>query len=341
MKSEVSMADVARIAGCSRSTVSLALRDHPSIPRATRNRVLDVVEQLGYRTNPLVAALMAQRRNRRYAANPTIAVLSRHELASRIRKHAFYRAQLDGVAASAAALGFNVEYLDLKARGMTPVRAKRILQARNIRGAIVAPLPQGETTLEFDFSGLAAVALGFSCHSPLMERVANDHFLSSTRAVAECAALGYKRIGFVNTRDAVRRFDGRWLAGYQFALQQHRMPAQPEPLLPQSNEHVIGSLPSWLSRERPDVVILAHTEKAFQRLIPSGIGRVLLAVDSADGANTGIYQNYPELGRLAVEQLVRKLYINAFSSTPYSHDHLIEGLWVPGSTATGPGTRRR
>ena len=54
------MLAVAERAGFSRATVSRALRNHPGIPEATRQRVVDAAAALGYRPNPLVAALMAQ-----------------------------------------------------------------------------------------------------------------------------------------------------------------------------------------------------------------------------------------------------------------------------------------
>ena len=62
------MKHVAAAAGVSVMTVSLALRRVPSIPAETRERVLAVAEKLGYRRNPLVAALMADLRGRRRPA---------------------------------------------------------------------------------------------------------------------------------------------------------------------------------------------------------------------------------------------------------------------------------
>jgi LacI family transcriptional regulator len=339
MKAEISMEDVARAAGCSRSTVSLSLRNHPSVPAVTRNRIRQVAEKLGYRPNPLISALMTSRRHRRFAANATVAVLSAYPPASPSRRLAFYRDQMAGIAAGADALGFAVENFDLKSPGLTSSCIRRTLRARNIRGIIVAPLPQGETAIDFDFTDLAAVALGLSLHTPVMERVANDHFNSAVRAVSECVALGYRRIGFVNTRDASFRFGHRWAAGFALAIQQHRLTDQPAPLCPDWLEDVARAIPEWLAAERPDVVILAHTEKELQKLIPPSIGKVLLGVDSLEDATTGIYQNAFELGRIALEHIVQKLYINSFSLPSQAHDHLFEGIWVRGTTALGPKRR--
>lgn len=57
------MADVARKAGVSRTTVSFVLNDaeHANIPASTRQRVLDSATALGYRPNAAARALVSQR----------------------------------------------------------------------------------------------------------------------------------------------------------------------------------------------------------------------------------------------------------------------------------------
>lgn len=58
-------ADVARLAGVSRATVSYVLNDQPgqSIPEVTRTRVLDAARDLGYTPNAAAKALRAGRSN--------------------------------------------------------------------------------------------------------------------------------------------------------------------------------------------------------------------------------------------------------------------------------------
>ena len=58
------MKHVAAAAGVSLAAVSLALRRDRSIPEATRARIEAAAARLGYRPNPLVAALMADLRGR-------------------------------------------------------------------------------------------------------------------------------------------------------------------------------------------------------------------------------------------------------------------------------------
>lgn len=55
------MLDVARVAGVSAQTVSRVLRDHPYVSEDKRRRVMDAVEQLGYRMNTAARALSSGR----------------------------------------------------------------------------------------------------------------------------------------------------------------------------------------------------------------------------------------------------------------------------------------
>ena len=56
-----SIRDVARLAGVSHQTVSRVLNNHPSIRPETKQRVLDVMEQLQYKPNRAARALVTSR----------------------------------------------------------------------------------------------------------------------------------------------------------------------------------------------------------------------------------------------------------------------------------------
>src|SRR6266536_5394470 len=53
--------DVARLAGVSRNTVSLAIRDSPRVKVETRERVMRIVRETGYRPNFAARALAGRR----------------------------------------------------------------------------------------------------------------------------------------------------------------------------------------------------------------------------------------------------------------------------------------
>ncbi|WP_207454550.1 LacI family DNA-binding transcriptional regulator [Herbiconiux sp. SYSU D00978] len=58
-----SIRDVAKLAGVSHQTVSRVLNDSPSIKPATKQRVLDVMNEVGYRPNRAARALVTSRSN--------------------------------------------------------------------------------------------------------------------------------------------------------------------------------------------------------------------------------------------------------------------------------------
>lgn len=55
--------DIARMAGVSRSTVSLVLNNSPSVSESTRSRVLDVIGTVGYRPSAQARGLVSRRSN--------------------------------------------------------------------------------------------------------------------------------------------------------------------------------------------------------------------------------------------------------------------------------------
>ena len=58
---DVTQDDVARVAGVSRSLVSLALNGSPKVAAETRRRIAEAATTLGYRVNAAAASLARQR----------------------------------------------------------------------------------------------------------------------------------------------------------------------------------------------------------------------------------------------------------------------------------------
>ena len=59
----ITMKDVALKIGVHTTTVSLALRNSPQLPLATRERIQTVARKMGYRQDPMLTALVAYRAN--------------------------------------------------------------------------------------------------------------------------------------------------------------------------------------------------------------------------------------------------------------------------------------
>lgn len=107
----VSMSDVARAAGVSKNTVSLALRNDPQIPEKTRARISRVARKMGYRRNPVVGDLMARLHSggaRRFQS--TLALVNANQERGAFADHPTIPVFVKGCRSRAAELGYNLDF---------------------------------------------------------------------------------------------------------------------------------------------------------------------------------------------------------------------------------------
>jgi len=227
------MKSVAEACGLSRAAVSMALRNHPKIPKATRERVFAAAKKVGYKPNPLVSALMSAR-VRHTPATGNMALLNLDVTEERDGFTA-------GALAQAEQLGYSMEEYVLK-KPMTAERLRRILIARGVRGIVILPAKYAPFHLDFDFSGFAVAAIGFSVKNERLTRITSDPYLRMLEAIRQASQRGYTRLGIVNDRDLEERFNHAMAAGAAIApevldrpLEIHRFytdPGQKPPLPP-------------------------------------------------------------------------------------------------------------
>ena len=337
------MQDVAHAAGVARSTVSLALRGDRSIPPVTRDRILSMAKRMGYRANPLVSALMSALHARRTSHKHTVlAYVTSDPEDAPWRTYRVFLELREGAERRAEELGYRLEEFPLRAPGMTPSRYVQILRARDILGLLVAPLPRDERAIELDFGGFAVVGIDTSVASPPLERVSNDHFQSALLAVQKCRELGYRRIGFIFSRQVSARLENRWLAACQLVWSETPEKFRVSPLLPARSSDIAASIPAWYRRERPDVVIMSEVNPHGHYPLPPKVGMVSLSVEEPSrGILTGIYQDHRRLGAIAIEHLVARLERCEFGPSDLGRLHLVAGQWEPGTTAPGRGRGRQ
>ena len=340
---KVSMQDVAMRAAVSRSAVSLALQGHPSLPTATRDRILAVARRLGYRKNPLVAALMSVRRTGadQSANRAPLAFLTAHTPPDSWRQVATHRRFHAAACARAAELGFRLDEFSLGDPGLRPERVRAVLQARGIHGLLVAPLPGEYTRLDFDVADFAVVGLGLSVHEPGIDRVADDHFHAAELAVERCRTLGYRRIGLALAANISRRLEHRWWSGALVAQQALRPRARIPALMPETRDEIPPLLGAWIARHGVDAVVFAMSDAEWMARAPAAVGLVSLSVHDGSGKIAGIRQNERRVAEDAVDLLVSKLHHWHSGASVAPRLQLVRGDWSDGLSAPGAGRHRR
>lgn len=337
----ITMQQVADAVGLSRSAVSLALRNHPSIPPATRARVAEAARSLGYRPNPLVAALMSQHlRLRPRRQRPTLAYVTSHPTDDPWRNYPAFVQMYDGATRRAAELGYRVEEFALARLQSNPARLIEILRARNINGIFLAPLPGSMRTLDLDVADFATVGLGLSVMEPVIRRVTADIFQVGRLAAQRCADLGYRRIGFAASAEMSSRLEHRMFAGYRQGLWDRGLEETVPALLAPHTGTFSTFLPSWCRKAKPEVVLFGTFDRGCLRAVPPEIGCVNLNVENIRSETTGVYQNLPRVGAMAAEQLHMALQQNAVGPLEQPQTYLHGGFWVAGTTSPGVGVYR-
>ncbi|MFM9956210.1 MAG: LacI family DNA-binding transcriptional regulator [Opitutaceae bacterium] len=339
----VTLQNVADRAGVHRSTVALALRDHPRIPAATRARIRALADQLGYRQNPLVAALMRSRRSGQTVKHVTLAFVTNYPTRDGWRPAHHDRPDFfPGAAARAKDFGYQLEHFWLGERGMTPVRFSTILEARGIHGVIVGRLPPGRHALELEWERFSCVALGLTLRSPVLHHVTENHFDTAWQGMQRCRERGYRRVGFVfsEANDSPRvgdRWLGAFLAQQQLFPQADRLP--PCATVPADEK----SFREWFERVRPDALLASHARpvlawlERMERRVPRDVGLIDLAGDHPELECAGVYADPAALGALAVEMLVAVMYRNETGVPHDQHEILLTGEWRDGKTLPNRG----
>ena len=331
------MKHVAEAAGVSVMTVSLALRRAPSIPEATRERVRAAAEKLGYRRNPLVAALMADLRGRkaRGAEAHVIAYVESYPATATKQQAGTLRRFRAGAVAGAAKHGFALQGFRLGEGGLSEARLEQVLEARGIRGVVFAPFPRTDSALTQPWRNHALAAVGYSLARPALHRAVNHQAHSIRLALAELRARGYRRIGFVIRRHEDERTERNWLAAVLLAQHDAVKTGMRFPL--QLTENVErAELLAWVRRERPEVVVTTEEEvwPLVRRLKVPGRGRVGFAhlhLTPDLAGCSGIDQNNERVGEAAVDLVVEQLHGNAWGIPAIPKTVLIEGRWVAGA----------
>lgn len=344
------MEDVALALGVHRTTVSLALRRDPRIPSATQEKIRAAAEKLGYRPNPLVAALMQQQRGRQTSRGvTTLAYLTYDNVKEEWRQNPAYVEIFDGALTRAGSLGYRLEEFSLTKGGMNPRRVQQILRTRGIRGVILAPPPGSDSRVEINLKDFAAIGLGLRIQEPFIERVSTDHYQAMRLTVRACRAKGYRRPGLVVGETASERIGHRWEAAF---LVEGWMTARRKsvPILTGPINHGARATPpefqNWLTQHRPDVVITTPSDRAAEWLAAiqatsPQTGFASLGLRDRSGKIAGVWQNHARLGAIAVELLAAKLQRNEHGAEHATDTHLVEGEWIDGASLPAKPDRLR
>lgn len=331
--------DIARKAGVHRATVSMALKSHPNIPPATRERILRIAKKLGYAPDPMLSALAAYRGRQRPAAfHGTLAWLTNSAFGfdwrdRSLRPHfSDYHA---GAVARAQRYGFKIDIFDLNSARMTVDRMASILAARNVSGILLCPQPRPDTNLRFPWEDFSTVTFGYTLASPRLHTVAATQYRAMLQTMRELREFGYRRIGLALHSEHDLRTDHNYLAGYLVEEHLNRRNPPIPPLLTTYENH--AAISAWLEEHSPDAVVTGNYHflealKAVGVEVPARLGVACPVLPSAKTELAGVIENSLEIGGVAVDLLIAMMHRGERGIPANPQRIHVEGTWLPGST---------
>ena len=337
----VTLREIALAADVSVMSVSLALRDSTQISTATRARIKRIATKLDYRPDPALSALMTYRHERQTVRDySTLAFLTNFPTANGWKNEIYTQRYYEGAASRAEKLGYRVEPFWLSQPRMTPRRAVQILEARGIKGLLVAPVPAAKGVITLDWDRFCGVSLCRNLASPDLNVVDHNHYQSMTLAWREARRRGYRRIGYAITEYSEEITGRLWSATLLMEQRRPRSPAEKiiPPLI--TGDWHRTALKEWLEKYQPDVVISPHIAantwlRELGYKLPHDIGFIWLETEPGVGV-TGVCQHFPNVGVAAVDLLHLELIRSAYGIPPVRQTIGIDGEWFEGTSLRQP-----
>ncbi len=336
----VTMRDIAAAVGVHQTTVSFALRNHPSIPEATRARIVRMADRLGYRPDPLLAAFNFHRLSRHPVRSPpTIAFVVDLRARAGFQKAEYFQFVHQGAREAAARCGYLLEVFFIGPRQLTPGRLNHILISRNIHGVLVAFSP-ATAHLPLDWTRYCGMKIESLHLTPHLDAISNDQRQVTRLAVSRLRELGYRRIGLATAREDEQLLRDPFRSG--FFVESAALPERERvpPLLFAYNDtaEFAAALPEWVRRHRVDAVISnwnnCHEFLAAAELrVPQDVSVASLDAPSLYPHLAGVVQNHHLVGERAVEQLAILMQTHQRDVPATQSITYVPGYWRDGTSA--------
>jgi LacI family transcriptional regulator len=259
--SNVTLLEIARRLGVSKTAVSLALRNKPGLSAETKQRIVKLAEELGYAPNPLSVELMALvRDNRQKSAGQTIAFFNTFMDPGLMKRIEGFPEFVTGAALRAERYGYKVEVFEARSPGMTGARLADILQARGIRGILVGPRWGQEPEMDFPWERFSVVLVGEPEYGKNLHRVCNHHIHACSTALRNLAAKGYRNIGVALAAIHERSYGYDYLLGVDQFVRQCGSNVKVTPWLYEEWSHAEGK--KWVKAHDFDAGVSLSGEPA-------------------------------------------------------------------------------
>ncbi len=305
------IADVARLAGVSLSTVSHVLNGTRFVRPATEQAVRDAIKKTGYTPNSLARSLASSQTN---SVGIAISAVSNHYFTDIIRS----------VERECALLSKTVFLVDTNDTPEKELEVVQILHQRRVDGIILAPCSNAEkSALAYIEENHIPAVIVDRCASPKFDQVGVRNALSVERLVDHLVDIhGHRRIGFIPGQPDFATTLER-IKGFKKGLRRHNLTWDPNLIAPCSvdTEAASHSTEALMRSDDPPTALVAGNNlstvgvmRGLRRIglkVPADVA--LVGFDDFEWADcfephlTVIAQPCREIGRRAAKMLLARI----------------------------------
>jgi len=349
---KVTLKDVAKIVGLSVSCTARALKGRPDIPESTCRRVREVADEIGYRPDPMLAALAAYRQTQKpLSLQGTLGFLTtfgaeEDYLASRETGDL-----LRGARTRAASLGYQVEYFNIGKNKKDHSTASRILRARGIHGLLIRSFPLELEDIHLSFEQFICINLFSQPHVQNLSTVSSYHAQSMEMVLQKLLQRGCRHPALVLDKVISQIIHHGWWMAFNVYSSKFE---QTSVYLVEDDPANMGSHKKWSSRKAVKALDHWAQMRGVDALIYSGISEDRLPLSHRSRGNksdaplivcmdlldpdcgvAGIYQDRFRAGTGAVDWLHSMLISPHTEGARIPNALMIPGIWTDGSGRKG------
>ncbi|MFC4769343.1 LacI family DNA-binding transcriptional regulator [Effusibacillus consociatus] len=202
--------DVAKAAGVSITTVSRVLNQYTDVNPKTRQKVLKVVEKMGYQPNSVARSLVMNR-------TQTVGLVVSDLTKSRSGHHFLFDV-LCGINDRAQEMGYDLVLFSTSPTAQKKTTYMDFVRQRRVDGVVMMGIRLDDPyTHEVVEASIPSVLIDVPLTSKTCSYVASDNVAGARIAVEHLLSQGHRHIGFVNGHQQAAVAQER-LAGYTQAL---------------------------------------------------------------------------------------------------------------------------
>jgi LacI family transcriptional regulator len=245
----LTLEDVARTAGVSPATASLALKNSPAVSQKARTRVLDVASRLGYVPNATARRLATNRTDCLYVAFAAGA------------DDPFYWHVMRGIMEVSERAGYRIAFGGTRKRTELNSHTPPEVNPADVDGILVLNWHDRYIVHHLQDTKLPVVLVDVSGDHPDVPAVDNDDRASAQLGVEHLIRLGHRRIAFVGYA-LVTPFGRQTWQGYLAAMGAAKLSIEPDLLFTADPlERGVDAARHLLALPQPPTAVLAVTDE--------------------------------------------------------------------------------